>query len=158
MVKLRVSKVLHPATLFAFACCSALTGLASAETVSSERHDFRLVTVADGLEHPWSLAFLPGGDMLVTERAGRLRVIRQGKLDVSGLGGSYGPERLAFYRMLPGMGPPETTIYEYPMEDDSWAVELAELIEDIRLDREPAPGLADALKVLRIVHRIYEVS
>jgi predicted dehydrogenase len=83
---------------------------------------------------------------------------RQGKLDISGLGGSYGPERVAFYRMLPGMGPPETTIYEYPMEDDSWAVELSELIEDIRLDREPAPGLADALAVLRIVERIYEAS
>lgn len=83
---------------------------------------------------------------------------RQGKLDISGLGGSYGPERVAFYRMLSGMGPPETTIYEYPMEDDSWAVELSELIEDIRLGREPAPGLADALAVLRIVERIYEAS
>ena len=83
---------------------------------------------------------------------------RQGKLDISGLGGSYGPERVALYRMLPGMGPPETTIYEYPMEDDSWAVELSELIEDIRLDREPAPGLADALAVLRIVEQIYEAS
>jgi predicted dehydrogenase len=83
---------------------------------------------------------------------------RQGKLDISGLGGSYGPERVAFYRMLPGMGPPETTIYEYPMEDDSWAVELSELIEDIRFDREPAPGLADALAVLRVVERIYQTS
>jgi predicted dehydrogenase len=83
---------------------------------------------------------------------------RQGKLDISGLGGSYGPERVAFYRMLPGMGPPETMIYEYPMEDDSWAVELTELIEDIRLDRESAPGLADALAVLRIVDRIYKAS
>jgi hypothetical protein len=44
------------------------------------------------------------------------------------------------------------------MEDDSWAVELSELIEDIRLDREPVPGLADALAVLRIVERIYEAS
>src|SRR5262249_26189990 len=41
---------------------------------------------------------------------------------------------------------PETTICEYPMEDDSWAVELSELMEDIRLDRAPAPGLADAPK------------
>ena len=83
---------------------------------------------------------------------------RQGKLDISGLGGSYGPERVAFHRMLPGMGPPETTIYEYPMEDDSWTVELAELIEDIRLNREPIPGLADALAVLRIVEWIYKIS
>ena len=35
---------------------------------------------------------------------------RDGKLDISGLGGSYGVERLAHYRMLPEMGPPETVI------------------------------------------------
>lgn len=46
----------------------------------SEHHDFRVVTVVDGLENPWSLAFLPGGDMLVTERPGRLRIIRDGNL------------------------------------------------------------------------------
>lgn len=43
-------------------------------------HDYRLVTVVDGLVQPWSIAFLPGGDMLVTERPGRLRIIRNGKL------------------------------------------------------------------------------
>ncbi len=46
----------------------------------SAYHDYRLVTVAEGLEHPWSIAFLPGGDMLVTERPGRLRIVRHGKL------------------------------------------------------------------------------
>ena len=35
---------------------------------------------------------------------------RDGKLAIDGLGGSYGVERLAYYRMLPEMGPPETTI------------------------------------------------
>jgi len=43
-------------------------------------HDFRVVTVADSLVNPWSIAFLPGGDMLVTERPGRLRIVRNGKL------------------------------------------------------------------------------
>jgi len=43
-------------------------------------HDYRVVTVAEGLENPWSMTFLPGGDMLVTERPGRLRIVRQGKL------------------------------------------------------------------------------
>ena len=42
---------------------------------------------------------------------------RDGKLAIDGLGGSYGVERLAFYRMLPEMGPPETTIWEYPRGD-----------------------------------------
>ena len=43
--------------------------------------EFRAVVVAKGLSHPWSIAFLPGGDMLVTERAGRLRLIHNGVLD-----------------------------------------------------------------------------
>ncbi len=47
---------------------------------SSEKADFRLETVADNLAHPWSLAFLPNGDKLVTEREGRLRLIRNGSL------------------------------------------------------------------------------
>ena len=46
----------------------------------SSLHDYRVVTVAEGLVQPWSMAFLPGGDMLVTERPGRLRIIRDGKL------------------------------------------------------------------------------
>ena len=43
-------------------------------------HDYRVVTVVDGLIQPWSIAFLPGGDTLITERPGRLRIVRQGKL------------------------------------------------------------------------------
>lgn len=42
--------------------------------------DYRVRVVADGLDHPWSLAALPDGSLLVTERAGRLRVIEQGRL------------------------------------------------------------------------------
>ena len=51
-----------------------------AETIRSERHSFRMVTLADGLIHPWSMAFLPGGAMLVTERIGRLRLLKGDKL------------------------------------------------------------------------------
>ena len=46
----------------------------------SAEYDFRVVTVANGFEHPWAIAFLPDGDILVTERPGRLRVIRDGHL------------------------------------------------------------------------------
>ena len=48
--------------------------------VSSERHAFALQTVADGLDTPWSLAFLPDGRILVTEKPGRLRVVENGQL------------------------------------------------------------------------------
>jgi glucose/arabinose dehydrogenase len=55
--------------------------MVSGQTVMrSALHDYRIVTVADGLIQPWSIAFLPGGDMLITERPGRLRIVRQGKL------------------------------------------------------------------------------
>ena len=81
---------------------------------------------------------------------------RQGKLEITGLGGSYGTERLAYYRMRPEMGPPETTMWEYPMADDSWATEFAEFVEDIRLGRQPAAGLPDAGAALAVVERIYE--
>lgn len=47
-------------------------------TTNSQR--VRVVTVAEGLASPWSLALLPGGDMLVTERPGRLRLIRNDRL------------------------------------------------------------------------------
>jgi len=80
---------------------------------------------------------------------------RDGKLQVDGLGGSYGVERLACYKNLPGMGPPETTIWEYPMADNSWTVEMTQFIEDIRSGREPDPGLNDAIAALRVVAKVY---
>ncbi|MCK9401155.1 MAG: Gfo/Idh/MocA family oxidoreductase [Bacteroidales bacterium] len=80
------------------------------------------------------------------------------KLEISGLGGSYGVERLTYYKMLPEMGPPETTTWEYPMGDDSWATELEEFYEDIRLNREPSVGLKDAWQALTVIEKIYKNS
>lgn len=64
------------------ALCAAAAFPLSAQgtTHRTVYHDFRVVTVADSLVNPWSIAFLPGGDMLVTERPGRLRIVRNGKL------------------------------------------------------------------------------
>jgi predicted dehydrogenase len=83
---------------------------------------------------------------------------RDAKIAIDGLGGSYGLERLAFYKMLPEMGPPETTIWEYPRGDDSWAFETAEFVRDIRENRTPQPGLADGIRTLEVVERIYQKS
>jgi glucose/arabinose dehydrogenase len=57
------------------------------ESVRPEHRMLRVVVVARGLEQPWSIAFLPGGDMLVTERPGRLRLIKGGKLDPTPVAG-----------------------------------------------------------------------
>ncbi len=83
---------------------------------------------------------------------------RAAKLQIDGLGGSYGVERLAYYKMLPQMGPPETTIWEYPMGDHSWQLEFAEFLADIRLGRTPAANLHDAYAALAVVEKIYQES
>jgi predicted dehydrogenase len=81
---------------------------------------------------------------------------RDAKLHWEGLGGSYGLERLSYYKMLPQMGPPETTIFEFPRGDESWKLETAEFFEDIRLGRSPVPGLREAKDVMRVVEAIYK--
>jgi predicted dehydrogenase len=83
---------------------------------------------------------------------------RDGKLQIDGLGGSYGTERLTFYKMLPQMGPPETTSWEYPRGDESWACEIREFLRDIAEDRIPSPNLNDAAKALEIVRTICRKS
>jgi glucose/arabinose dehydrogenase len=54
---------------------------------TAEQHKIRVVVMAKGLSHPWSLVFLPDGNMLVTERPGRLRIIRNGVLDPTPVSG-----------------------------------------------------------------------
>ncbi len=67
--------------------------LGQSPVLRSANHDYRVVTVADGLITPWSMAFLPGGDMLITERPGRLRLVRNGVLRMAPIEGV--PEVLA---------------------------------------------------------------
>jgi len=81
---------------------------------------------------------------------------RDAKLHWEGLGGSYGVERLTYYKMLPQMGPPETTIWEFPRGDESWKIEMTEFFEDIKLKRTPVPGLTEAKAALQVVESIYK--
>jgi len=70
----------------------------------SQAVEYRIETVATGLEHPWSIAFLPDGRMLVTERAGRLRVIENGQLletPVAGVPDSYVRSQGGLFEVLP---------------------------------------------------------
>ena len=69
-----------PLTTAGLLLCIAAPAVGQSEVFRSAYHDYRLVTVAEGLEHPWSIGFLPGGDILITERPGRLRIVRHGQL------------------------------------------------------------------------------
>jgi predicted dehydrogenase len=83
---------------------------------------------------------------------------RDSKIVIEGLGGSYGPEKCIYYKMLPQMGPPETTVWDYPAGDNSWALEIAAFQEDIRMGRTPSPGLREGIRTLEIVEHIYRSS
>ena len=72
---------------FSLVALGGLVGLAAISTTTAQGqvyesvdHDFRVVTVAEDIQHPWSIAFLPDGDMLFTQRTGELRIVRDGRL------------------------------------------------------------------------------
>lgn len=67
--------------------CNAQTGPAPISGDVPEAAGWRIETVTAGLSHPWSMAWLPDGSLLVTERPGRLRLIRDGRLDPRPLAG-----------------------------------------------------------------------
>jgi len=78
------------------------------------------------------------------------------KMEVSGLGGSYGTETLKIYEMLPEMGPPKTTIYEYPFVDSSWELELDNFFGAIYRNEKIVGDLDDCIKMHEIVHSAYQ--
>jgi predicted dehydrogenase len=81
---------------------------------------------------------------------------RDGKLTIDGLGGSYGTERLTFHKMLPQMGPPETTIWEYPFSDASWASELVDFEASQAGKSGHIADVADACAVLSLIESAYK--
>ncbi len=62
------------------ASCAQPAPIDPGQVHASEHYSYRIVPVVEGFENPWAIAFLPGGEMLVTERAGRLRIVRDGVL------------------------------------------------------------------------------
>ena len=81
---------------------------------------------------------------------------KHAKFHWEGLGGSYGTERLYYYKMTEEMGPPDTEIYEFPKQDNSWKIEINEFISDIKLKRIPNPGIKEAINTLNVVETIYK--
>jgi predicted dehydrogenase len=78
-----------------------------------------------------------------------------GKIEISGLGRSYGLETLTFHKMLPEMGPPLTESWSYPELDNSWGVEMHDFIDDIETGANNSDNLASSLDVLRVIAEIY---
>jgi glucose/arabinose dehydrogenase len=108
--------------------CAALlaTGAVSGvEVIETREHRVRLVTVTEGLERPWALAFLPDGRMLVTERPGRLRVVDgDGKLDPNPVDGlprvdAHGQGGLLDVVLHPKYGENGWIYWTYVQRDDS---------------------------------------
>jgi predicted dehydrogenase len=80
---------------------------------------------------------------------------KKGKLEISGLGRSYGVETLTLYKMLPEMGPPTSETWNYPEPDDSWTTEIGEFIDDIQTGTSKSDNLESSLEVLRVIGDIY---
>lgn len=81
--------------------------------------------------------------------------LERAKVEVEGLGGSYGTERARLHEMLPEMGPPVTSAWEWPRADPSWTAELVDVLG--ALDGEPSLGatLDDAIAAFRVIEAAY---
>ncbi len=86
-------------------------------------------------------------------------MLERAKLEVTGLGGSYGPEQVTLFAMQPEMGPPPSTTWAYPPTDVSWRAELDDIIADIegRPDGAARTGatIDDAIATLTLIEEAY---
>jgi len=80
---------------------------------------------------------------------------RKGKIQIDGIGGSYGEEQMTYYQMLPGMGPPRTSSWTFEADDNSWALEIRDFIHAIDSGCHVNGGLADAQAALEILEKAY---
>jgi predicted dehydrogenase len=78
-----------------------------------------------------------------------------GKIEIFGLGRSYGTEELRVYRMKPEMGPPDTEIVQFPGEDQSWQAEWDAFLAEVSGRPTPIARASDALRAVELVHELY---
>jgi predicted dehydrogenase len=83
---------------------------------------------------------------------------KTGKLQVAGLGRSYGVETLNFFKMKPEMGPPDLETFSYPGEDESWNLEMAAFLAEIQGKTTDLGRPRDALRSVEIVYDVYRQS
>ena len=100
-------------------------------TENSRQADFSLKKIVQGLDHPWSMAFLPDGNILITERSGQLRIVRDGELDpspIKGLPEIYvsGQGGLLDIALHPGFTENKLVYFSYSAQDiDGAGTEIA---------------------------------
>lgn len=80
-----------------------------------------------------------------------------GKIKLEGLGGSYGTEKINFYKMSKKMGPPQTFCWEYPMQDNSWKIEVENFFKIIKKNKiKNYASLNDSIKNMSIIEECYK--
>jgi predicted dehydrogenase len=82
-------------------------------------------------------------------------MLERAKIDIAGLGGSYGTESLTLFEMLPEMGPPIAHREEWEQSDESWALELEACLETIDGAVPRGASIDDAVAALSIVGDAY---
>ncbi|MEX1124547.1 MAG: Gfo/Idh/MocA family oxidoreductase [Acidimicrobiia bacterium] len=82
--------------------------------------------------------------------------LQGGKVEVTGLGGSYGTERLTVHKMLPEMGPPLTTCWEWPQPDESWLREVEDMLEAVEGRSSRGADISDCVAAFHIVDQAYQ--
>jgi predicted dehydrogenase len=83
---------------------------------------------------------------------------RDGKLQIWGLGRSYGAEELRWFKMKPEMGPPEVQTFTFPLEDHSWQLEFDAFLDEIAGKKSHIGKIDDALRSVEIVYGAYKQS
>ncbi len=81
-----------------------------------------------------------------------------GKLDINGMGGSYGQEQLTLYKMSKKMGIPKQRKWRFKLKNISWKTEINDFYDDIIYNRKPKVNLNDAYQNLKIINKIYKNS
>jgi predicted dehydrogenase len=77
------------------------------------------------------------------------------RIDINGLGRSYGTEQLTLHKMSPDMGPPETSIWSFPEPDHSWGLELQDFYRAVNGEPDNCATLEDALATWGVVEGAY---
>ncbi len=84
--------------------------------------------------------------------------LERAKIEITGLGGSYGVERLTLYEMSPEMGPPATTSWEWPFADRSWSEEMDDVASAFEGREGVGANVADGVAVLEVIDHAYAMA